>query len=276
MTFKKWLKTPKSRVMIVMLAFLLIASLMERNGHGLINGAIAIMTAVLIDVVFYTFQKRKQILPDGSVITGLIIALILGTTTSFLVMIGTVAIAILSKHIVSYKKKPIFNPAAFGLFISVLVFKSQQSWWGAFGDLPWWTLIFILIGGYMITSRVNKYPQVFSFLGTYISLFFLLSLLHIGDTFDALRPPFINATMFFGFFMLTDPPTSPGKPKNQVIFGVLSAIIGTAIYARYGGLIYLFIGLFVGNLYELLDRTIQSKRRSNQKKPKATRSKSVV
>lgn len=276
MTFKKWIKTPKSRVLIVMLAYLFIASLMEHHVNGLINGAIAVMTAVLIDVVFYKFQKRKQILPDGSVITGLIIALILGTTSSFLVIIGTVAIAILSKHLLSYKKKPIFNPAAFGLFISVLIFKSQQSWWGAFGDLPWWTLIFILIGGYMITSRVNKYPQVFSFLGTYVGLFFLMSLLHIGDTFDALRPPFINATLFFGFFMLTDPPTSPGQPKNQVLFGVLSALIGAAIYARYGGLIYLFFGLFVGNLYEWLNRIIQSKRRSHQKRLKATRNESAV
>lgn len=249
MTVKKWLKTPKGYVAIAMIAYLLIASIGYKNMTGIKNGFVAVIVAVIVDILCNVFKKRKWTMPDGAMITGLIISLILSTATSLGAIAATAVIAILSKHILVYKKKPIFNPAAFGLLISVLFLQTGQSWWGAFGDLPAWTILFLLVGGYRITSRVNKYPQVFAYLLTSFILLYLMGHFHIGDEVDALRPPFINATLFFGFFMLTDPPTSPAKDKDQVVFGILTAAAGTVIYGLFGGLMYLFIGLCVGNLY---------------------------
>ncbi|MDQ0202193.1 RnfABCDGE type electron transport complex subunit D [Neobacillus ginsengisoli] len=269
MTIQKWLKTPKGYVAIAMIAYLLIASIGYKNIMGIKNGFVAVIVSVIVDILCNVMKKRKWTIPDGAVITGLIISLILSTATSLSVIAASAVIAILSKHLLVYKKKPIFNPAAFGLLISVLFFRTGQSWWGAFGDLPAWTILFLLVGGYKITGRINKYPQVFSFLGTSFLLLLLMGHFHIGDEVDALRPPFINATLFFGFFMLTDPPTSPAKDKEQVIFGILTAAAGTVIYGLFGGLIYLFIGLCIGNLYCFLKKRSTSKvsmNRSNVKK----------
>jgi Na+-translocating ferredoxin:NAD+ oxidoreductase RnfD subunit len=110
-------------------------------------------------------------------------------------------------------------------------------------------IIFLLLGGYLVAERVNKFPQVFSFLGTFFVLLLLFGQVNTTAASDALRSPFINAALFFGFFMLTDPPTSPAKYKNQVLFGVLTAVAGMIVYVIFGGLTYLFIGLFAGNLY---------------------------
>jgi hypothetical protein len=52
--------------------------------------------------------------------------------------------------------------------------------------------------------------------------------------------------------MLTDPPTSPAKVKDQIIFVTLTAAVGALIYGYFGGLMYFFIGLLMGNLYHLL------------------------
>lgn len=254
MTLKQWSRTPKSYVAMTMFSYLLIASILSQNVMGVVNGVIAVLVSVLVDVLLCVLEKRKRIMPDGAVITGLIIALILGTTSSWIIVTSTAVIAILSKHLLVYKKKALFNPAAFGLFLSILIFHAQQNWWGAFADLPAWTIVMLLIGGYVVTNRVNKYPQVFSFLATAFSLLFLMGYFHFGDAASALRPPFINATLFFGFFMLTDPPTSPAKRNDQIAFGILSAVTGTIVYALFGGLMYLFIGLFIGNLYHLLKR----------------------
>jgi Na+-translocating ferredoxin:NAD+ oxidoreductase RnfD subunit len=101
-----------------------------------------------------------------------------------------------------------------------------------------------------VTNRVNKYPQVFAFLGTFVVLLFAMGWFHFGDAADALRPPFINAALLFAFFMLTDPPTSPAKVNGQIVFGILAAVVSAAVYGCFGGLMYLFIGLFVGNLYQ--------------------------
>lgn len=252
MTANQWIKTPKGYVVVSLVAFLLIASLWSLDYRGIYNGLIAVGVSSAVDILCSRIAKRKRMIPDGAVITGLIIALILSSTSSWYIVAATSIIAILSKHLLVHKKKPIFNPAAFGLLLSILFFRTGQSWWGAFGDLPTWTVVFLLIGGYMVTNRVNKFPQVFSFLGTYFILLFIMGIINVGDATDALRSPFINASLFFALFMLTDPPTSPAKNKDQVIFGILSAVVGAVIYGIFGGLMYLFIGLLIGNLYHLL------------------------
>jgi Na+-translocating ferredoxin:NAD+ oxidoreductase RnfD subunit len=254
----KWMKTPKGYVTITMVIYLVIASIGANTLMGLVNSLIAVMVSIVVDRIYCKMTNRKSS-KDAAFITALIISLVLSVTTPWFMVAGTALIAILSKHLLVYKKKPIFNPAAFGLFISIIIFHTGQSWWGAFGDLPWWTMIFLLIGGYIVTERVNKYPQVFAFLGTFFVLLFLMGCLNIGSAADALRPPFINAALFFGFFMLTDPPTSPAKYNKQSKFGVLSAISGMIIYAFFGGLTYLFVGLFIGNLYSYYQKRSYSK-----------------
>jgi Na+-translocating ferredoxin:NAD+ oxidoreductase RnfD subunit len=252
MTFKQWIKSPKGYVAIAMVAYLLMASIGSLDMKGIINAGVAVSFSLVLDILLGLIEKRKKIMPDGAIITGLIISLILSTTTDWSVVAATAVISILSKHLFVYKKKPIFNPAVFGLLLSILIFHTGQSWWGSFGDLPAWTIVFLLIGGYQVTNRINKYPQVFSFLGVSFVLLYLMNYLNVGGVSDALRPPFINATLFFGFFMLTDPPTSPAKVKDQIIFGVLTAAAGTIIYGLFGGLMYMFIGLLIGNLYHFL------------------------
>ncbi|MBS4214823.1 MULTISPECIES: RnfABCDGE type electron transport complex subunit D [Neobacillus] len=259
MTAKKWLKTPKGYVTFALIIYLLIASIGSKDIMGIKNAFVAVFVSVIVDILCRTVKKRKWSMPDSAIITGLIISLILSTTSSVGVITATAVMAILSKYLLVYKKKPIFNPAAIGLLLSVLFFHSGQSWWGAFGDLPAWTIAFLLMGGYAITNRVNKYPQIFAFFGTSFLLLLLIGYFNIGGETDALRPPFINATLFFGFFMLTDPPTSPGKDKDQVIFGILTAVAGTLIYGLFGGLTYLYIGLVIGNLYSFLKKRLASK-----------------
>jgi Na+-translocating ferredoxin:NAD+ oxidoreductase RnfD subunit len=270
MSLKQWIKSPKSYVLFIMVALLAIASLLSKDIKGIQNGAIAVSVSVVLDIIFSLFERRKRIMPDGAIITGLIIALILSTTSSWIIVAATSIISIMSKHLLVHKKKPIFNPAVFGLLLSIIIFQSQQSWWGAFGDLPSWTILLLLIAGYIATNRINKFPQVFSFLGIYLAILYFMGTRHIGNVPDALLPPFINATLFFAFLMLTDPPTSPAKVKDQIIFGTLTAAVGAVIYGYFGGLMYLFIGLLVGNLYHLL-RTRSSLHASKQQNSKVAR-----
>ncbi|WNR42499.1 RnfABCDGE type electron transport complex subunit D [Paenibacillus roseipurpureus] len=253
----KWVKTPKGYLVSVMLVCLFSAAFFLQDIKGIEHAGVAVATAVATDLLFVLFQKRKRKLPDGAIITGLLIALILSSTTSWTIVAATSVIAILSKKWLVINKKPIFNPAAFGLLASVIIFHTGQSWWGSFADLSSWLLVLLGIGGYVITDRVNKFPQVFSYLAIYLGCLLIFGYFHIGDAVDALRAPFIQAALFFAFFMLTDPPTSPAKTKDQIIFGMITALVGAMIYAIFGGLMYLFIGLLVGNGYFYLKSKVR-------------------
>ncbi|WP_123039226.1 RnfABCDGE type electron transport complex subunit D [Cohnella candidum] len=277
MKFRQWVKTPKALVLVVLTVYLAIAALGSHAfAAGMKHGAIAVGSALAVDIICCLFERRKRILPDGAFITGLIVALVLGFTSAWYIVAATSTLAILPKHLLVRKKKPIFNPAAAGLLLSVLLFQSQQSWWGAFGDLSPWYLALIFIGGYFVTHRINKFPLVFSFLGTYLILLYVLGMgvipagtgfLDAAGVSDALQPPFINAALFFALIMLTDPPTSPNKNVDQIVFGFLTAAVSAGVYAYFGGLMYLFIGLLAGNVYHLLRS--MSTQNARQAKPAA-------
>lgn len=251
MKLLQWLKSPKCYVFTTLVLYLLAATLGVHDTKGLQNAGIAVAVCVSLDFLISLVKGRKRFVPDSAAITGLILALILGMTTTWPSIAATSAIAIVSKHLLSFRKKPLFNPAAFGLLVSIPLFHTGQSWWGAFGDLPAWTVGFLLVGGYIVVNRVNKFPLVFSYLATFLALLFVLDRFDPVTAFDAYRPPFINAVLFFSFFMLTDPPTSPAKVWDQILFGFLASAAGVTIYALFGGLSYLFIGLFIGSLYHL-------------------------
>ncbi|WP_416825889.1 RnfABCDGE type electron transport complex subunit D [Ectobacillus polymachus] len=256
-----FIKTPKHYVLVSLIFLLLLAQISSGAHAGFINTIVAIITASVLDLTVATIQKRKIIVPEGGIITGIIVAVVLSPMNNWMITVLTTAIAILSKHLFRVNKKPIFNPAAFGLFVVGIIMASPQSWWGGMSLLPWWSILFLLITGYIVTQKVNKFPLVFSFLGFYLIFILLLSIVHIDTIGDLLRVPYINSALFLAFFMLTDPPTSPAKYSDQVKFGILTALCSVIAYFTLGGLTFLLAGLLVANAWKVM------KQRKTKKQP---------
>ncbi|RED54730.1 RnfABCDGE type electron transport complex subunit D [Cohnella lupini] len=266
MTLNRWAQTPKGFVSMLLITNLLVSCLWGSDWDGMIQTIVAVGSTVALDVLISFMKKKKHLKPDGALITGLLISLVLSVTTPWPIVVATSLLAIVSKHVLVVQKRPIFNPAVLGLGLSVMIFHSEQSWWGAFGDLPASSIPLLLIAGLYITGRINKFPQVLSFLGISFLCLLIASIFHIEAVYDAFRPPFINATLFFGFFMLTDLPTSPTKYSDQTVFGMLTAVIGVLDYVFFGGLVYLFLGLIFGNLFQAYRTWRRAGVRRDQKK----------
>lgn len=251
--FQKYLKTPKGYVTLLLVILMVLGAFHISDARGIVNAAIAVLTALAIDTFVAMAQGRTKIrVSDGGIVTALIVALILSTTVKWYVVIITTAIAVLSKHFIKSGRKPIFNPAAFGLLVAIYAFHVGESWWGDLASLPTIAMIAVLVTGYLITSRVNKFPQLFTFLAVYFAIFIGLGLLHNSLAADAFRNPIVNSTLFLAFFMMTDPPTSPAKYRHQAAFGAITAVVSSVIYLTVGGLTYLLIGLLVANLWKAI------------------------
>ncbi|MFP3750898.1 RnfABCDGE type electron transport complex subunit D [Bacillus altitudinis] len=270
-SLKTYIRTPKRYVIAILLVLLAAGSLHTGFLSGLTTVATSIGTALILDTfITRVIRKRhKHTFPDGALLTGLIIGIVLSPATSFAVSAFTAAAAILSKHVITYQKKPILNPAAFGLWLSVILFSSNQSWWGGMSLLPWWTLFLVVAGGYLVTSRVQKFPQVFAFLVAYGLIHLILRFIGLTDASSAFITPYLNAVLFLAFFMLTDPPTSPAKNRDQIIFGILCAVVSCVDFYLFNSLSYLLTGLLCANAWKAY-RTYQT----NQKR-RATRTKVV-
>ena len=73
------------------------------------------------------------------------------------------------------------------------------------------------------------------------------------------RSPDLQAVLYFSFFILTDPPTSPAKYRPQIICGVLVAAVSFAVFEWIGAAYYLLAGVLVGNVWEAFRRARPSR-----------------
>jgi hypothetical protein len=99
-------------------------------------------------------------------------------------------------------------------------------------------------------------PLVLAFLGTYLLLFTVTAF--VSDprwVAEIFRPPDIEAALFFAFIILTDPPTSPAKYPDQIVCGILVAVVGYAFFESAGVVYYLLAGVLAGNVWEAWRRT---------------------
>lgn len=244
---QKFIKSPKGTIFII-LVFLSCTGIFYPGGwHGLRNVFLSVFTGVSLDYLVAWLSGRPMRFSDGALITGMIVGGVFSPAVPWYMVMMTTIAAILSKHILRNKRKPLFNPAAAGLLIAATLFSAGESWWSALSMMPVWTTPLLLAGGFIIADRINKLPLVFSFLGMYTLFFLILGIFNVPGAGDALRPPYIHAALFLSFFMLTDPPTSPAKYSEQILFGFLAALIGGVAYLYFSKLSYLLIGLLAAN-----------------------------
>ncbi|MDP3740905.1 MAG: RnfABCDGE type electron transport complex subunit D [bacterium] len=170
---------------------------------------------------------------ESAPITGSILTLIIGPITKFdlasLVFLCLVSLlAVASKYLLVVNKRHIFNPAAFGVLAAYLIIGRGASWWvGGQYLLP-----IILLGGFLVIQKIKHWHLIASFLGSYLGLTILTSLLQGGSPealFTLLRNIFlISPLLFFTFVMLPEPLTGPQDKILRIYYG---AVIGFFLVA---------------------------------------------
>jgi Na+-translocating ferredoxin:NAD+ oxidoreductase RnfD subunit len=210
-----------------------------------------VSAGALVDLVVLRLRKKTWEFPSGAVLTGLIVAMILRPQEPWYAAACTCVAAVASKYLFRTRSANIFNPAALALVAMFYVFSSGQSWWGALPELPPVALAVLLASGIFIAARVNKLPMVLAFLGAYYLLFTVTAFVsdpgHVAEIF---RAPDLHAALYFAFIILTDPPTSPTKYRDQIVCSVIVAVVSYAVFEWIGAAYYLLAGVLVGNVWE--------------------------
>jgi Na+-translocating ferredoxin:NAD+ oxidoreductase RnfD subunit len=244
---RRWLRTPKAQMLLIFCVLLGIA-IPASGGLSLWpRFAAAVLPACAIDFIWLTLSARRVRFPESALLSSLFIFSILSVDESWLVVAWTSAFAVLSKHILTGERGHIFNPAALALIWAPIAFGSGESWWGAFGDMPWIWLPVLIGLGLFLTDRLNKFPLVITFLAVYFLCFTIASVYYPHGVAEMFREPFLQAALFLAFFMLTDPPTSPNRYLDQVWFGLLAAVVACASQLLGVGQVYLLVGTLVPN-----------------------------
>ena len=247
----RFFATPKGLLTIVLAAWIALAAPGQGWRHAAIGLAAAIVAAGGIDLVVLRIRKSGWEFPSGAVLTAMIVAMVLRAQEPWHVLAFTASVAVVSKYVFRSRTANVFNPAALAIIVSFYVFHTGQSWWGALVDMPPIAKLALLAGGFFITDRVNKIPLALTFLGAYFALFTVVSF--VGkplDVAEIFRTPDAEAAFYFATIILTDPPTSPAKYPDQIVYGLIVAVISFATFELTGVVYYLLAGLLAANLWE--------------------------
>jgi Na+-translocating ferredoxin:NAD+ oxidoreductase RnfD subunit len=256
---RKFLATPKGLLLIILAALVVMAA--PHEGIGLVAPELgaAVLAAGILDAVILRTRRRGWEFPSGAVLTALIVTMILSAQAPWYVAAVTSVIAVISKYVFRTRSGNIFNPAALGIVAAFYLFQTGQSWWGALPDVAPVAQLALVATGVFITDRVNKTPLVLAFLGVYYLLFTAAAFVgNPAAVSEVFRTPDLQAVLYFAFFILTDPPTSPVRHPDQLICGVIVAVVSFAAFEWIGAAYYLLAGALVGNVVEAWRRSTRT------------------
>ena len=173
---------------------------------------VAVLTASLLDAFIEKLFYKKLIFPYSGIISGLIVGSIVSFEDPLFIPLIASAVAIISKHILKYKVYHVFNPAAFGLLTSFLLFSKFDSWWAAVPYL----MPFLVI----IAWKIGKLWIAIPFLLTFVFLGSYTNNLKFQNIADVLSLPY-----YFAFIMAVEPKTTPISRNQQIAFGISLAVL---------------------------------------------------
>ena len=124
---RRYLHSPKGILLIVLGLLTAVALAGVSPVQALPNLASAMLLAALTDLALMVLIRGYWSFPSGALLTGLIVALVLGATESPYVAGLTAAIAIGSKYLFRVRTWNVFNPAALALVVNYFVFGSGES-----------------------------------------------------------------------------------------------------------------------------------------------------
>ena len=245
----RFFKTPKGLLTIALLILLALAMPVEGIRQTFVVLISAIAPAAAIDLAMLRYRRGVWEYPSGAVLTGMIVAMVLSPHEPWHVAAIASAIGVASKYVLRTRTANVFNPAALGVVAVSYVFGAGQSWWGALPDAPPLTWLVLVATGIFIAERVNKMPMVLAFAGAYYGAFTVTAF--AADprlVAEVYRTPDVQALVYFAFFILTDPPTSPVRYSAQIICGAAIGITSYAFFELVGGADYLLVGVLAGNV----------------------------
>jgi Na+-translocating ferredoxin:NAD+ oxidoreductase RnfD subunit len=203
------LKSIKLQLIIFLFSFACFLVIKEWNLLLFRPIAIALISALTFESGLNYFRNKIFQISESSLITGLIIGYVVAGDQAWWIIALASLIAILSKHFIRIKNKHIFNPAAFGIFLVIVLLNGQTQWSGTY----FWYIL-IPFGAYF-ALKIRKIEVIAGYVVVSFLLFGTQALLH--------RTSLVNIfgyfSYFFIFILIIEPKTTPVKKAGKYLFG---------------------------------------------------------
>ena len=218
---------------------------------------VALGTCAVLEVGIAFVRHKILMWPASALLTGNGVAFVLrvpGTPHGdwwslhgAWIFAGTAAIALLSKHVIRYEGRHLFNPSNFGLVVCFLVLGKSRAdpldfWWGPISVWLALAVCLIVVGGLTILSRLRLLFIAVAFWLTFAAGIAVLAASghsmtarwHLGPISGwnfwwlLVSSPEI---LVFLFFMITDPQTIPRGRVARLVYAMSVGLAATLLIA---------------------------------------------
>jgi Na+-translocating ferredoxin:NAD+ oxidoreductase RnfD subunit len=225
------------------------------------------------DAVISWYKSARWRFPWSGAVTGLFVALLLppqGLTLPGappLLLDGSVlgAVAIVGKHVLRYRGRPWFNPAAAAVVLGFMFFGFTPAWWGT-ASIP----AFVVGAAALTLVNWRRWILPLSCLVTFgvavtVQRALTLSAQGLPIPSGVLLGEILDpATLFFVLFMVVEPRSAPSNPRLLPLYGAtvgFSAVILSFDLPEFGAGVWLagiglLLALLVGNVMALAMRGV--------------------
>jgi Na+-transporting NADH:ubiquinone oxidoreductase subunit NqrB len=162
--------------------------------------------------------------PASAYISGISVGILIRSTMVWPYVV-TALLSIVSKYVLRYRGRHIWNPSNFG--ISWMLFTAPATVAGL--SIQWgnnlWAMVVIWLLGMVIVWRARRLHITLAYVLGFL-LFSYLRSIFTGDPFFTEAAP-LTGPMYqlFIFFMITDPATTVKSRRGQIIVAVLIALV---------------------------------------------------
>ena len=181
-------------------------------------------TAILVQFIAIKYFRLPVDSLKSALITSFGLTLLFKTDEPIYLVIAA-ALAIGSKFLIRFRGKHLFNPATFGIIISIILFHNGWISPGKWGSS---VLLLLMIGaaGLMVLFKAGRIDTGLSFLVTLFILDMSRLVIYQGWEWDVLFHKYFNGSLLlFSFFMITDPATTPNHRKARIIWAAGVALL---------------------------------------------------
>ena len=220
---------------------------------------VALGTSAALEVSIAFRRQRVIMWPASALLTGNGVAFVLrvpGTEhgdwwsmNGAWIFALAAAVGLVSKYVVQFRGRHVFNPSNFGLVLCFLALGPERAdplpfWWGPLSPALVFALALIVAGGFAILGRLHLTHIAVGFWLSFAAGIGVLALTghtmtaawHVGPIEGAqfwwtlVSSPEI---LVFLFFMITDPRTIPDSPAGRRAYAVGVGLLATLLIAPF-------------------------------------------
>ncbi len=214
-------------------------------------------TCALIEVPMVFWERKEIVWPASALLTGNGVALVLrvnGTEhgdwwsmNGWYIFAATAGLALLSKHLIRFRGRPVINPSNLGLvgvflLLGTDVVNPLDFWWGPMSVAMAAVYLILATGALTVTRRLGLLAMSVAFWTVFASSLGVVTAAgHCISARWSVAPVcgadfwWVVVTspevLIFMFFMITDPMTSPVAPRGRLVFGASVGLASTLLVA---------------------------------------------